>query len=780
MTAAVRQGPVELKISLLGSMKVELGDSDVTLGFRTKKERALFSYLAVESQRIHSREVLAEMFWPGRPDGYARTNLRQALTGIRHSILLQETSPPFIHISDEFVQFNTKSQFLLDCIQFDKLLKDAKDHNHKEIVFCDICASKLTEALHIYRGEFLEELSIPGSNVFEEWVMFQREHYFRLLLTSLQYLINHHQNLGDLKKAQEYAFKQVSLAPLEESAHRQLMTILVYDDRRSAALEQYEICRNVLENELGVDPDVETITLYERIKSGQSLKTLASSSMTVQTNLPTQFNRFVGREAEIAWLTDCLEGGIYRLIAIVGMAGVGKTRLAIQFGSSLLARFPDGVWFVPLSSIDSIDDIVPAILAAIGISSLEKNPLDRLQRYLKEREALLIIDNFEHLQNAADFLFDILKNAPKVIILVTSQQRMNYQAVSSLYLRGLPYPQGGESDHLLNYAAVNLFISRANHNLPGFQLDDENAPHILRICKLVDGLPLGIELAATSIRNYSCEQIAANLEQNLGILSTTMQDVPQRHRSIRAAFSQSWDLLSEAEKNAYRKLSVFQREFSMDAASSTTGASIQVISSLVDKSLIQLNSSGLYSIQPLLRQFASEKLSEYVELASTAPLEIEENTTIQTFDPITGFPGKALFRYSFGNAIARARRSQLKVTLLLVELGSAEQDGRSVEANLGEDTIKTFSQYLRGRVRESDIVSHLVRGKFGILLEGLADPRAGNVVINKIVGNMKSIEPLPQKIKVQFGFSTYPDDSTLIEELFGIANADLVNANDEG
>jgi len=768
-----RQGSDQLNISLLGSVQIRLGDIDITRTFRTKKERALFSYLAVESKRIHSRETLAEIFWPERPNGYARTNLRQALSGIRRSILVQETAPPFIRISDEFVQFNSKSPYVLDCESFDQLMHDVKEHRHKMIGSCGICASNLQTVLDIYQGEFLEELSVPDSYGFEEWVMFQREHYFRQLLTSLQNVITYHQNLGDFIKAQEYAFRQVSLAPLEENAHRQLMTLLVQEGRRSAALEQYEVCRRVLENELGVDPDIETTMLYERIKSGQPLRSKTILTKPVQTNLPTQFTRFVGRETEISWFSDCLDSGIYRIIAIIGMAGVGKTRLAIQAGSTLLNQFPDGVWFVSLSSVNSISEIIPAIKSVMGLSLNEKDSLDGLLKYLRNKEALLIIDNFEHLINGADILFEIIKNAPKLIVLVTSQQRLNYQAVSSLYLRGLPYPDDSTNDDLLNYAAIKLFISRANHSLPGFQIKAEDAVQIIRICKLVGGLPLGIELAAASIRNFSPEQIADDLQQNLGILNTNMKDVPERHSSIRAAFSHSWSFLTDVEKDVYRRLSIFQGEFSLDAASSTTGASIQIISSLADKSLLQINASGFYTIQPLLRQFASEKLLAHVDSGFPNPVDDEVYFSIHTFDPITNLPNKVLFRYSLQNAITRARRSQDNVVLLLLELTVRDSEPGANEITINDKTIRSFAKYLKGIIRESDIVSHLLSGKFAILIEGFPYPSAGEVVKNKILKDVNATGHLGKRIFVSIGYGVYPDDGESVGELWRVASEAL-------
>ena len=196
----------------------------------------------------------------------------------------------------------------------------------------------------------------------------------------------------------------------------------------------------------------------------------------MQTNLPTQFTRFVGRETEISWFSDCLDVGIYRFIAFIGMAGVGKTRLAIQAGSTILNQFPDGVWFVPLSGVNAIEEIVPAILSAMGIPLNGKDPSDRLLIHISNKEALLIIDNFEHLLAGANILFEILRNSPKLIILVTSQQRMNYQSVSSLYLQGLPCPDDPNSGDLLNYAGINslslgqTIVCRVSRSIPKMQV----------------------------------------------------------------------------------------------------------------------------------------------------------------------------------------------------------------------------------------------------------------------------------------------------------------------
>ena len=206
-----------------------------------------------------------------------------------------------------------------------------------------------------------------------------------------------------------------------------------------------------------------------------------------------------------------------------------------------------------------------------------------------------------------------------------------------------------------------------------------------------------------------------------------MQDVPERHRSIRAAFSHSWSLLSEAEKDVYRRLSIFQGEFSMDAASSTTGSTIQIISSLADKSLIQINSSGFYAIQPLLRQFASEKLADHVDSEIPNPVEDEVDLSIHTYDPITNLPNKVLFRYSFENAITRARRTQHNVVLLLLEVTVREGGPGTKEIPIDNKTTKALARYLEKIVRESDIVSHLLQENLRSCLKAFHTPAQGRL-----------------------------------------------------
>ncbi len=254
-------------ILLLGPMHVLVDDKTVDASFRTKKERGLLAYLVVEGRKQHRRETLSEMFWPGRPEGYARTNLRQALLGLRR-VLGEEA----IMGGDEYISYGLGQSTWLDTQRFFALVQYTQTHPHRSLISCDSCVDSLEEAVGLYRGEFLEDVLLPDSHSFQEWVVFHREQFFRLLLGAFRSLSDYYQAQGDYETAHYYAWQYVNSAPLEEAAHRQLIQLLALSGRRSAALEQFQTVRQILARELGVDPSPETKDLYEKIRTGSGLK----------------------------------------------------------------------------------------------------------------------------------------------------------------------------------------------------------------------------------------------------------------------------------------------------------------------------------------------------------------------------------------------------------------------------------------------------------------------------------------------------------------------------
>src|SRR5260221_1526923 len=335
-------------------------------------------------------------------------------------------------------------------------------------------------------------------------------------------------------------------------------------------------------------------------------------------NLPAQSTAFVGRSTELAVIAERLADPLCRLLTVLGPGGIGKTRLAVQAAANQIARFAHGVYFVPLAPVRSPDLLAAAIASALNVSFYDsEKPNSQIDHYLREKRILLVMDNFEHLLEGTGLLTDILNTAPAVKILATSRERLNLQEEWVFTLDGLAYPQGLTAEPIESYSAVQLFAQRARQVQASFSLD-ENVQPVIAICQQVEGMPLGLELAASWLRLMPCEQIAAQLARNLDFLATPLRNVPERHRSLRAVFDQSWSLLSDAERSALMKLSVFRGGFDLQAAEKVASAPVPILAGLADKSLVRLSPVGRYDLHELLRQYAADKLAETGEAVATA------------------------------------------------------------------------------------------------------------------------------------------------------------------
>jgi len=220
-----------------------------------------------------------------------------------------------------------------------------------------------------------------------------------------------------------------------------------------------------------------------------------------------------------------------------------------------------------------------------------------------------------HVARAIGLLVDLLNGTQAVKLLVTSRERLNLREEWLLDVQGLRFPddERSEIDSPETYSAVQLFVQSASRLRTTFNLTRANAPHVVRICRLVEGMPLGIELAASWIRTLTCGQIAQELERGLYLLTTSLQDMPQRHRSLRAVFEHSWQLLPDQERQLFRQMALFRGGFSKYAAEQVTGASLPILSALVDKSFLRRTRGGRYHMHDLLRHFAAEKLDQLPE-----------------------------------------------------------------------------------------------------------------------------------------------------------------------
>ncbi len=289
-------------------------------------------------------------------------------------------------------------------------------------------------------------------------------------------------------------------------------------------------------------------------------------------NLPSATTSFIGRQAELAEIALLMHDPACRLLTLLGPGGIGKSRLAVQAAYQQSDQFADGVYFVPLTPIHSADLLISALNDILGLIAFgQELPRQLLIQYLFGKELLLVLDGFEHLIDAAsDLVVELLAAAGRIKILVTSREVLNLREEWIRSVDGLPYPVDDAGSRIDDYAAVQLFADRARQVRADFSLHD-NLIHVIRICRLVEGIPLGIELAAAWIWTLPCSLIADEIQQRLDFLSTTLRNIPERHRSMRAVFEQSWRLLSAHEQAVFKRLAVFRGSFSREAAERVAG-----------------------------------------------------------------------------------------------------------------------------------------------------------------------------------------------------------------
>ena len=333
---------------------------------------------------------------------------------------------------------------------------------------------------------------------------------------------------------------------------------------------------------------------------------LRTAEEVVNHNLPSQLTAFIGRETELASLKNLLSSAQNRLVTLVAPGGMGKTRLSLEAAAQMVQTFPQGIYFVALDRISSADQIVQAVADVLPISlASNEDPKSRIVEYLRDKKILLVMDNFEHVLEGATFVQDILRAAPQVQVLASSRAKLNLSGETIFNIEGLTV---GES-HLEKNSALQLFAQGARRTQPKFELNEATLPAVTRICRMVDGMPLAILLAAAWIDTLSVDEIGFEIENSLDMLETEKRDVPDRQRSVRAVIESSWNQVDVTAQNLLKRLSVFRGGFTRSAAQETAGASLRGLSQLVDKALLRRDpDTGRYSIHELLRQYAEEQL----------------------------------------------------------------------------------------------------------------------------------------------------------------------------
>jgi predicted ATPase/DNA-binding SARP family transcriptional activator len=611
-----------LTIRTLGHISIELDGRP--LHFETRTVVALLVYLACQRNAV-SRETLAELFWPERTPKQARSNVRVALHRLRQQVAA------YLLITQSGVALKPDVVITVDAIHFER----------------QIAAGHLAEAITLYHNDFLTDFYLDGSPLFEQWALLERERLCTLALAAYQQLIDQHATSGQLTIATATAQRLLHLDPLHEPTHRQLMRLFAQAGQRNAALAQFESYRQLLNVELAVAPDETTIALAAEIREGvtrwQGDKVINRSPYHPATlsplhlvtpsplhNLPPQPTPFIGRSTDLVHIVQRLANPDCRLLTLLGVGGIGKTRLAIEAGRLLgeadkapllshdkpnskiqLPNFADGLCYVALAPVAAVELVPVTIAQSLGLATNSSNLLAEIAAYLRPRRLLLILDNVEHLLAAVDTVIYLLEQAPQVKVLVTSRQRLHLREEWLLPISGLAFTGADRTGAGVNQDVAGeagaLFLYSAQRVQPGFQAQGQEAA-IATVCQLVEGMPLALELAASWVRVMPCREIVRCIQQDVDFLTTPLRNLPERHRSIRTLFDHSWRLLSAVEQGVLIRLSVFRGGCQVEEAIAVTGATLTLLLGLVDQSLVRVNGQQRFDLHELVRQYAAEQL----------------------------------------------------------------------------------------------------------------------------------------------------------------------------
>jgi predicted ATPase/DNA-binding SARP family transcriptional activator len=595
----------------LGGFSVAVGDNVVSdRAWRLRKAKALVKILALAPDRRVHGERLAEWLWPDRAADAAANNLNQALYCARRALdATGADGAATLAMLDGAVVLRARVD--VDCFE----AAAARARADRE-------PAAYERALGLYGGELLPE------DRYEPWADARRAALTELHTALCLELAELH---GDAPAAMVALQRALVGDPLAEPAHRALMGLYARSGRRQQALAQYQLLRQGLNAELAAEPDPATRALYQQLLA----PTPAAAAAQGHGNLPRQLTSFVGRQRERADIARLLGGA--RLVTLTGPGGCGKTRLALEVAADALAQLPDGAWFVDLASLSDPALVAQAAALAVGVPiPASRSALEALVAHLATREALLVLDNCEHLIDAcARLVEEVLRAGPGVRVLATSREPLRCADELAWRVPGLA-------------EAERLFCERAAAARPGFDPAD-GAGAVGEICRRLDGMPLAIELAAARASALSLEQIAARLGESLDVLVAGRRTALTRQQTLRATIDWSHDLLTGEERVLYRRLAVFAGGFTLEAAEAVCAGGaiarrrvVDLLVRLVEKSLVVAEGER-FRLLDTVRQYAAERLEAAAERDTVGLRHLDWCLALaEEHDPLSAGPRRSL------------------------------------------------------------------------------------------------------------------------------------------
>lgn len=630
-----------LAIKLFGAIEITRNGEPLT-DFRSQKALALLAFLISEG-RPFTRDYLAGLAWP-------ETDQQQALGLLRRTLHdLTSKLPGCLVTNGRTLHFQAEPAVSIDICTFAAL--SVQDD-----------PAAWAQAVDLYRAPFLEGIYLDDAPELESRLLQQQEQWQQQMVLLLDRLIAHHTTAGAFGRALHYARRLVTLEPWREEAHCQVMLLLARTGQISAALAQYQSCCRALWSELAVEPAQSTQALYRRLQS--------SAQQPLRT-VPPPLTPLIGRVEEVAHLIRLLVNPYCRLVTLVGVGGIGKSRLALAVAQTVnradLRMFLHGVVFVPLAGVDSAAQMLATLTHALNFSLQGRDPpVTQLCNYLRDKEFLLVLDNFEQLINKESLhvLVQLLEAAPEVRLLVTSRARLGLRCEQLYWLQGLQLPTTADTAltaaTACDFSALQLWIETVRRQRSDYTVTTDELPALVTIGRQVQGLPLAIELAAAWCSVLSPAAIVAELAHNLDFLTTSAPDLPPRQRSMRAIYQTSWRLLTPVEQALFPRLAVFRGGFTAPLAQTVAAIDAPLLHALLDKSLVSPAGEGRYILHELTRQFAAEQLAAAGQLYTIRRRHaLAFRDTIAQLDPHSRYtgsrPGLAAINADYENVQAALR-----------------------------------------------------------------------------------------------------------------------------
>ena len=592
-----------MQIGMLGPLEIR-ADDGVSVHVPGARLRALLVALALEPGRVLPKATLIDWIWGEEPPSDAANALQRLVSRLRKAL-------PDDTVEGQLGGYRlTVEPDAVDAVRFERLVGRARHGEVPQRV------RLLREALALWRGAAMQDVGLADSTAFDA----AATRLERLRRTAMEDRFEAEVSLGHGAELVPELTDAVTEQPMRERPVAVLMRALAAAGRNTEALLVYERLREGLADALGVDPSPELSALHVALLRGE----LGQRETTRTTNLRAELTSFVGRDADVAVVRELVSE--HRLTTLIGPGGAGKTRLATETGRALLDDVPDGVWLVELAAIDAHGDVAQATLTGLGLRDalLGATPSADLTSGLiaaiREREALLILDNCEHvIESAAKFTDRVLGECPRLRILATSREPLGITGEALWLVDPLALPADASPGEVESSPAVRLLRDRAGAVRKDLGADDHTMSTMVRICRALDGMPLAIELAAARLRTMSVDQLARGLDDRFGLLTSGSRTALPRHRTLRAVVDWSWELLTDAERTVLRRLSVFSGGAGVEAAESVCAGDsverdqvLELLTSLAEKSLLVSDGdvAPRYRMIGTIKEYAAGRLAQ--------------------------------------------------------------------------------------------------------------------------------------------------------------------------